>query len=163
MMTDHWVDRPDKSISFLLCIFAFQSICYFSGIFQPLIEINVSILIFVILVVYFLFSNDIWAGAQHFLQDCMCAKRRLRSACSPEQSGPRPLHQSMDSQGFKASSGGQCWLWSACASAHVDLSLFRVHMLYCWKYLPPAQFASLGIISLYYVFWLVYVLNFSTL
>ena len=26
--------------------------------------------------------ENIWAGAEHFLQNCMCAQRRLRSACT---------------------------------------------------------------------------------
>ena len=32
-------------------------------------------------------TSFIWAWAQHFLQDCLCAQRRLRSVCASAQSG----------------------------------------------------------------------------
>ena len=37
------------------------------------------------------------------------------------------------SQGIRASSGGQGWLWSACAGAHADLSHCWTHMKSCRK------------------------------
>ena len=34
-----------------------------------------------------LLETGIWAGSQHFQQDCMCAQRSLRSACACAKSG----------------------------------------------------------------------------
>ena len=44
---------------------------------------------------YLYFQNKIWAGAQHFLPDCMCSQRRQislhihRGCCSPDARMPR--------------------------------------------------------------------------
>ena len=65
-------------------------------------------------------SNMIWVGAHHFLQDCMCAQRRLRSACASAQ-------PDQHLQTSKASSSWQQRLWSACAEAQADLSLRGAH------------------------------------
>ena len=49
-----------------------------------------------------------WAGAQHFLQDCMCTQRRLRFACAFAQSDQWAfVGHFVGNQGFKASSGRQ--------------------------------------------------------
>ena len=52
-----------------------------------------------------------------FLQDCMCAQRRLRSALIIVLA-----EHSLGSRGSKASSGRQQSLWSACADYHHRIS-----------------------------------------
>ena len=34
---------------------------------------------------YYQSTSDEWTGTQHFLKNCMCAQRRLRSACASAQ------------------------------------------------------------------------------
>ena len=60
------------------------------------------------------FNND-WAGAQHFLQDCMCSQRRQISV-----TGTFAGH-SLGSQGSNVSSSRQRRLWSACVDVKTDL------------------------------------------
>ena len=96
---------------------------------------------------------DNWAGTQHFLQDCMCAQRRLRSVCRPSEDSDQTAHSrslirvfaghSVGSQGSKVSSGEQQRIWSDYANVRADLSLCLVHLHFCRLCCAPTRIYAL--------------------
>ena len=74
----------------------------------------------------------IWAGPQHFLHECMCAQRQLKSACAGWWFF---AGRSVGRQGSNVSSDGQQGLWSACASAQSSLDAHAV----LWEKLCPGS------------------------
>ena len=70
---------------------------------------------------------EISAEAQHFLQYCMCAQRKLRSACAYTHFKRNLYCSSHESLDVSLISAKQ-WLWSVCAFAQADLSHYLVDM-----------------------------------
>ena len=73
-----------------------------------------------------------WAGAQHFLQDCMYAQPRHRRVSTPaqyDQFSQGDLLVAKDPKRLQADSEG----WSDCADAQASMSLRWAHMQSCRK------------------------------
>ena len=83
--------------------------------------------------------SEISAEAQHFLQDCMCGLRRLRSTWAYTYSKQTLCRSSKDSLDILLISAKQ-WLWSACALAQADLSHCLANMWSCRKCFAPISF-----------------------
>ena len=83
----------------------------------------------------------IWAGTQHYLKDCMCAPRRLRSACASAQSDQSlrcPL-EALWILGFSQSALRRLWPDCADAQAETARRLCWAHMWTCRKCCPPTR------------------------
>ena len=85
-------------------------------------------------------TNSTWAGAQHSLQDCVCAQWRLRSAWPDACWTVFAVRMKrLWILGYPQSAMRR--LWSDCADAQADLSLRWARMQYCRKWCAPAHIA----------------------
>ena len=94
----------------------------------------------------------IWAGAQQFPQGCMCAQRRLRSACAFAH--PHSLIKvfvvCLKTVWILCHPLSAVWrLWSDCADAQADLSLRLAHMQCCSRLICLSLYEMLRTNRLY--------------
>ena len=87
----------------------------------------------------------------HFLQDCMCAQRRFRSACASAQSDQSIRCPSKDALDHYYPRSFMRRLWSVCADAQAGLSLGLTHMQSCKKRCAMAQLWYLRQTSYIYI------------
>ena len=88
------------------------------------------------------YQVNIWAGAQQFLQYCMCATWRLRTACASVQSDLslcRALCVVKDPECLQENRED----WSDSVDVQADLNLCWVHMQSCRECCAPAHFFTL--------------------
>ena len=88
----------------------------------------------------------IWAGAQHFLQDCICAQRRIGSDCV--HTGWSVFDACLKTYWIlDYAQSARRRLWSDCADAQADLSLRWAYMQSCRKCCASAHITINSIFS----------------